>query len=161
MATERDEAHKQVLSALNAACEVYAMEAQATSAKYYEKALARAEASSSDPKKKFVPFVILIRRKEPTSTTSLSIEILWARRFPMKQDGRIRLMTSAIAKGKHNHYSRRSIGSGPAWFEELFPEYEPRLTALRSLIKANRQARQTLNKNHRANSYYSVNSLIQ
>jgi cytochrome c553 len=56
MATERDEAHKQVLSALNAACEVYAMEAQATSAKYYEKALARAEASSSDPKKEVCAF---------------------------------------------------------------------------------------------------------
>ena len=149
---ERDAANKQVLIALDAACEVYASEAQAASSEYHEKAMARAAATSSDPKKKFVPFVIMIRRKEPTSTAGLGIEILWARRFPMKEGQGTRLMTSAIAKGKNNHYSRRTIGSGPAWFEELFAEYEPRLTALRSLIKANRQARQMLNKNHKANS---------
>lgn len=149
---DRDEAHRQVLSALDAACDVYAAEAQEASNEYHEKAMARAEASSSDPKKKFVPFVIMIRRKEPSDKSGLGIEILWARRFPLKTGDRVRLMTSAIAKGKNNHYARRTVGSGPAWFEELFAEFEPRLTALRSLIKANRQARQLLSKNHRANA---------
>ena len=153
-AMEREAVHKEVLEALDAACEIFASVAQSASDEYHAKAMAWAEASSGDTKNKFVPFVIIIRRKEATSATGLGVEILWAKRFPIKNEGRIRLVTSAIAKGRNNHYSRRSIGSGPAWFEELFPEYESRLTALRSLIKANRQARQTLNKNHRANSYY-------
>lgn len=148
---EREAVHQQVLNALDAACEVFAAEAQIASDEYHAKAMARAEAASSDPTKKFVPFVIMIRRKEATSTKGLGVEVLWARRFPLRKEGRTRLMTSPIAKGKNNHYSRRSIGSGPAWFEELFAEFEPRLTALRSLIKTNRQARQTLNKNHKAN----------
>jgi len=150
--TDRDDAHRQVLSTLDAACEAYATEAQEASVEYYAKAMARAEASSSDPYKRFVPFVIMIRRKEASEKSGLGIQILWARRFPLKKDNVVRLMTSAIAKGKNHHYSRRAIGSGPAWFEELFAEFEPRLASLRSLIKANRQARQLLSKNYKANA---------
>lgn len=152
MVMDLDAAHERVISALDTACEGYAFEAQTASDEYHEKAMARALASSGDPKKKFVPFVIMIRRKEPTIASGLGVEILWARRFPMKEGERTRIMTTPIAKGRNNHYSRRAIGSGPAWFEELFAEYEPRLTALRSMIKANRQARQVLNKNYKANS---------
>jgi hypothetical protein len=147
---KREAVHQQVMDALDAAWEVFAAEAQTASDEYHVIAMARAESASSVPTKKFVPFVIMIRRKEATSTKGLGVEILWARHFPLRKEGRTRLMTSPISKGKNNPYSRRSMGSGPAWFEELFAEFEPRLTALRSLIKTNRQARQTLNKNHKA-----------
>jgi len=147
---KREAVHQQVMDALDAAWEVFAAEAQTASDEYHVIAMARAESASSVPTKKFVPFVIMIRRKEATSTKGLGVEILWARHFPLRKEGRTRLMTSPISKGNNNPYSRRSMGSGPAWFEELFAEFEPRLTALRSLIKTNRQARQTLNKNHKA-----------
>jgi len=149
---DRTDAHQQVISALDAACEGLAGEAQDACNEYFEKAKERALASSGDPQKKFVPVLIMIRRREATETSGLGIEILWARRYPVKTEGSSRIMTKALPKGTKNQYARRSIGHSPAWFEELFAEFEPRLAALRALIKANRQARQMLNKNFRANS---------
>ena len=85
---EREAVHQQVLDALDAACEVFAAEAQTASDEYHAKAMARAEAASSDPTKKFVPFVIMIRRKEATSTKGLGVEVLWAPRHAQDQNHR-------------------------------------------------------------------------